>query len=318
MSELAELQAKLQDTHAAIVRIERMLTDNPDLPSLLANMRSLQKRHKNLEADFLAAAYELGVDVCTYRLFPDDQKPTLTGLVSALGDFQSLFSVVYDAIRTGPKKRARISEDIVKESSFGFAYSFPGSIGVVLTLPNEILLLEEIDTALDGTMKSIFGMAKAENPSEILTFAQKLGPAPVRALYRWANDHVKAGLGADIEWRRKETVRAALLIQRPELERLTQAIDVTSDNEYSEFDFTGDLVGADVDNLTFHMKNGETEIKGRFSDAISADHVVTLPKPYRARIRKTTKIYYSTEREEESFFLLGLESVELNEPPGQA
>ena len=53
---LAELQAKILDTNEAIARLARQLTDSPALPSLLANMRSLQKRHKKLESDFLVAA----------------------------------------------------------------------------------------------------------------------------------------------------------------------------------------------------------------------------------------------------------------------
>lgn len=312
-SELAEIQTKIQDTNAAIARLERMMVDSPDLPSLLANMRSLQKRYKKLEADFVAAADELGVDVCSYRLFPDETTPTLTGIVSALGDFQSLFSVVYDARRHGPKKRIRLGDDVVRESSFGFAYTYSGSLGVTLTLPNERLLLQEIDTAIDEAMKAIFAMARLGEPSEILTFARSLGPATVRALYKWADDHVKAGLGADIRWRRGEQVRASLLIQRPELERLKQTIDITSDTEEVEIDLTGELVGADIKSHTFHMTSGDTEYRGRFTDAIGPEHAVTLPKTYRAKVRKTTKIYYSTDKEDVSYFLLSLEPVEPDE-----
>jgi hypothetical protein len=310
MSELAELQAKIQDTHTAIARIERMMVDSPDLPSLLANMRSLQNRYESLKAEFLSTAQALGVDVCTYLLFPDSQKPTVMGFANALGDFQSMFSIIYDAIRNGPKARARLGEAVVKESSFGFAYAFSGSLGVVMTLPDEFLLVQEIDTAFDKVMKSIFGMAKAEKPEQILDFAHKLGPASVRALYRWAEDHAKAGLGAEIEWRRTEQVRSTVLVQRPEFDQLTHTISMTSDAVDDEFEIVGELVGADVTTHTFHIKAPEAEIRGRFADAIGPEHAVTLPKPYRAKIRKTTKIYYSTEREDESFFLLALESVE--------
>jgi len=309
-SELAEIQTKIQDTNVAIARLERMMVDSPDLPSLLANMRSLQKRYKKLQGDFLAAADELGVDVCSYRLFPDETTPTLTGIVSALGGFQSLFSIVYDARRNGPKKIARLSPEVVRESSFGFAYSFSGSLGLVLTLPNERLLFQEVDTAIDEAMKTIFTMSKLAEPSEILAFAQNIGVAPIRALYKWADDHVKAGLGADIQWRRGEQVRASLLVQRPELERLKQTIDVTSDTEEVELDLTGELVGADIKSHTFHMTSGDMEYRGRFTDAIGPEHAVTLPKTYRAKVRKTTKIYYSTEKEDVFYFLLRLEPVE--------
>ena len=137
MSDLHVLQEKIQDTTRAMVRLEHMISQHPDLPSLAANMRSLQKRNESLRAEFLAAADLAWVDVCDYTLFADDMRPTLSGFVSTLDRFQNLFSVVYGAHREGPKDTAHLKAQLVEESTFGFAYTFTGSLGVALTARGE-------------------------------------------------------------------------------------------------------------------------------------------------------------------------------------
>src|SRR5215469_10964227 len=132
-TEILDLQAKLQDTNAAIAELERAVLRDPASMSLAANLRSLQKRHAMLEESFVSLANDLELDVCKYRLFPEAGRPTIAALSHAWADFQNLFSVVYDAIKSGPKTRARVSAETTSETSFGFAYAYSGSVGIVLT-----------------------------------------------------------------------------------------------------------------------------------------------------------------------------------------
>ena len=305
MSELAELQEKLQDTSAALARAERALADQPGLPSVLATLKSLQKRQHDLEEDFLSQAARLQIDVCSYRLFSESGRPSVRWLATALTDFQSLFSLVYDSLKHGPKQRGRLSADAAQETEFGFAYTFPGSVGVVMTLPNDALLLGE--TKLDEAILTIAEMTKLKTSDQLSVYAKKLGLPPIRAIYRWASDLIEADLGADVEWRRRDTVRASLFLQRPELETLKQAIEHTSEKAEEEFDVVGDLVGVDVTGRSFHMKIPDREdIRGSFRDAISSQHTVEVPKRYKAKIRKTTTVYYATEEESVVHFLVRL------------
>jgi hypothetical protein len=310
MSEIEGLTRRIQDTNEAIARLERSMVDRPELPSLLTNMSSLRKLYANLEAEFRQAADSLGVDVCRYRLFVDGEEPTLPGIASALNDFQTMFSLVYAAITDGPKATGHLGAEAAKDTTFGFSYSFSGSTGVVLTLPNQRLLFDEVSTALDKAMAEVFTMAKASTPDHVRDFARRLGAAPVRALYRWANDHVRSRLGAEIAWQRSERVRASVFVQQPELERLRDAIVVTSDKVVTTLVTAGELVGADIPARTFHLKVGNLDMKGRFVDAISEQHSVTLPKPYKATVQVTTQINYSTEREYADYVLLRLEELE--------
>ena len=130
----------------------------------------------------------------------------------------------------------------------------------------------------------------------------------MRALYRWALDHVNSGLGADIDWRRGEDVRAKMFMQPVEFTELRNILDETGEEHIEEITLTGDLVAVSVSARTFQMKfeSGE-DIRGKFEDAISERHTVELPKRYKVRLTKTSRIIYSYEEDDESYFLLSLE-----------
>jgi hypothetical protein len=308
MIELLDLRSKILDTQAMIARLRSMVADHPNEEALLENLQTLRKRQANLEEVFLETASKNELDVCSYR-FPAEERITLGGVAGALSNFQNLFTVVYESLRKGPKKRARIDAETFAETSFGFGYAFAGSVGFVFTLPNERLLIGE--TALDDAIRTVFEMVKAESSEEIATYAKKLGVAPIRAMYKWANEHAEYGLSADIEWRRADKVRASVLVQNQELIRLRTTIDRTSEDVVEELTVPGILVGADVKRRTFHLTvEGGADISGPISEGVDAPDFVTLPRPYTARVRKTTRIYYSTEKEEISYLLTGL-----TEPP---
>lgn len=310
MSRIAEIQHKLLETNVALAELEKAIAVDRGSSALAAMFKSVQKRYRDLETDFEHEVDALGEDVCSYRVFRDGAVPTLKGLSSVLGDFQSLVSTVYDAVKSQvPKMRARISVEIASATEFRFAYTYPGSVGVVLTLPNERRLLGE--SALDESIQAIANMAKVERPSDVLQYAQRFGPATVRALYRWAYDHAESGLGVDIEWRRQQVVRTHLLTQRPEFEKLHHTISITSEETVSEETLVGSLVGADVERQSFHLRleNGD-DIRGRLAVALNKEQTIELPKRYRARLVRTHKISYSTEEELDSYQLTGLEAPE--------
>lgn len=309
MSKLTEVQEKLLETNVAMAELEKAIAKDASSISLQTMMASLNKRYRDLEADFLEEVESLGIDVCGYRVFGEEAHPTLKALSSVLGDFQNLVSVVYDAIKTAaPKERAKLSADVAAETEFRFGYAYPGSVGFVLTIPNQRRLIGE--SHLDESMRVISEMSKLQDSPDVLDYAKRLGPASVRALYKWAYDHATSGLGVDIEWRRREIIRTRLFAQRPELERLHQTISVTSEEREFEMTVYGDLVGADVLRQTFHIKldTGE-EIRGKLSEAITEEKTVELPIRYKACVTKTTKIYYSTEEEEVKYYLHSLEQL---------
>ncbi len=313
MSKLSELQEKLLETNAAMAELDKAIAKDQKSKALAVMAKSLGKRYQKLETEFTDEVDSLGIDVCSYRLFGEEEQPTLKGFSNVLGDFQNLVTIVYDSIKTAvPKIRAKISADIAAETEFRFGYTYPGSLGIVLTIPNERRLLGE--SFLDESLKIIAEMAKLHESPEVLEYAKKLGPASIRALYRWAYDHAESGLGVEIEWRRQRIIHTHMFAQKPDFQRLHQIISATSDEQTCEETVSADLVGIDVAKNTFHLEldTGE-DIKGSLSDimaeTIDEKHPAKLPKRYKAKYRKIRRILYSTDEEKTSYHLLSLEPL---------
>jgi hypothetical protein len=308
MSELLDVQQKLQDTVAMLAELERAVAARPDDPYLALNMKSIQKRRRQLEEQFSALAETSGVDVCNYVLLPQNGDPELAGVTSALSDYQNLVTIFYDVVKNRtPKRRANVSAEVVRESSFQFGYAYAGSIGFVLRMPNERLMLGE--TNLDEAMRLITEVAHAEKPEDVLTHARKLGPAPIRILYKWAEDHVKSAFSAQIEWRRGQAVHSTMLMQKPEFERLLQIISQTTEEETEQITITGVLLGINIKTNRFELQPdvGDDQIKGSLRVTLDLAHPAPVPGRYRATISKTTVIRYSTEEEKPFYELLRLD-----------
>jgi hypothetical protein len=308
MADLLDIQEKLQDTNAAIAMLEReVASSGPSLPSTKLSLDSLQKRQRQLQAEFDAIAADIGVDICSYRMIPDGARASLASVASSLGDFQAMFSLFYDAVQNGPKLTSQIRPEVAVISTLDFGYTFPGSLGIVFTLKNEQNLFER---QFDQTVDAIFRVMRANSTEAILGDARKLGPAPIRLILKWANDQIRFGLSTDIEWKRGGQVHHKLLIQPPELRVLRETIEKTSDETVDEFTIVGELLAADTTRKTFRMTTEQgIEIHGSFKDAIGPDHAVKLPRRHRARIRKTRREAVATGQEQVDYFLLDINEV---------
>ena len=314
MSELLVLQRKLQDSASEIAEMERQLGEDPDSYVLQLGLESVVSHFAQLEAEFHELADKKSVDVCTYRLFRDaNEALSLRGYTSALGEFQNSLSSLYGAIKKGPRKRTRMSPDIEGVTRLNFGYAFSGSVGVVLTMERERLLVNV--GALADTIETFFSLVGAPRRDDIREIGRRLGPGPLRSVFRWANAHVLDGIGADIVWRHGEE-ESRVLLQRDEMRHLRDEIDATSEEKEERITMTGFLVGASIVTKRFDFAPDDMEIvdlhgeiiKGRFEDAISAKHEVRIPNArYRAKMRKFTTVRYSSEEEKTEWILLELE-----------
>ena len=309
MSELLELNHRLQDTSSAITKLELALAKHPDSPVLRLNLESVWKRFDQLQAELDEFADRHSLDVCSYRLFREtDESPSLRGYSGALYEFQAAFSAVFDAIQNGPRRRTRLSPDVAESTRFSFGYAYAGSLGVVLTLERERLLIDI--GPLTDTITTFFNIARAPTRDDIREIGRRLGPAPLRAIFKWADAHADDGNGADISWRHGENTEH-LLLQRAEIIRLRDEIDATSEEERVPFTFTGVLTGASIVSKNFDFKpDGSDPIKGRFVDVINENHKVKLPGArYVANVEKVTKVRYSSEEESTTWHLVDLNEI---------
>src|SRR5258706_520721 len=254
MADLLDILQKLKDTEAALARARGMVAKYPNRTTLQSTITTLQKRHRSLETLFGATTESEYLDVCSYRLIPESgAQYTLWVLTRALGGFQDTVTLIYDAIKTGQRKeRASWGADVSQETALNFGYSYSGSLGFVFTIPNERLLL--VDSTLDMAFRTLFEMAGASSSDELARHAKRLGVAPIRKLYRWASDHVEARLNVNIQWRRREEIRASLLVQQPELIRLCEVIAQTSEETEERQTLPGVLLGGDLTTRAFRFE----------------------------------------------------------------
>ena len=307
MNVLIDLQDKLRTNTEAIGRLESALATTPASVILHANLRSLKKLHSSLEEQFEAARKQIGIDVCRYRILED--RPTARGLANALNGFQDTFSVAFEALKSGPMMRRVIPKDTLAATELRVAYTYPGSFGVVLTVPRERLLFDDWATQADQAIDVVFGIAKAKSSREVASVARQLGPAPIAALYDWAKDNAQSRVGADVEWSpdtSKQTARN-LFLQYPEFEEISHSIEETSDETITVQDYPGSLVGADTKTRRFHFVTDRLEtIRGKFFDAISSGQQATLPERYVATMRVHRRTNFAKGEEEAAYELLKL------------
>lgn len=301
MTYLLELTSQIQELQREIVQIERLARENPGRAHVSLSLQSFQKRMRQLEAEFEAAAANSFLEVCRYRVFDgeqDSRKPKLKAIVEPISIFQQWFSVVYDALKSGqPKKNSRVAQDVSLRTTFGFEYSFAGSVGFVLSLPDDKMI---VSTDIENAIDTVFEMAAIREPNKIHDYAERLGPAPIRLMYDWAKGNSENKTGVEINWIGGEKVRSSILVQLPQFEALRDLIGTVDDKGVEDTTRTGILVGFDMSDKRFHIRFGEKEsVSGKVAETVinelSSTTQVKVPSLYKVRLTKKTTTSYVKE-----------------------
>ncbi len=179
---------------------------------------------------------------------------------------------------------------------------------MALTIRNERNLFG--DSALDDAMGLVFEMARSDAPAQLASFAQRLGPRTVRALYNWTRSHQANGVGVDIQWRRAETLRARLLMQTPEIGKLVAAIEAAGELTSESVTLSILLVGIDAERSTFHARtdNGDG-MTGTIGADLSLSNPAHVPGRYTAHLTRQVYRQYSYEEDVVTWALDSLEPV---------
>ncbi len=250
MSDLLDLQEKLQDTLAALQRARQVMASDPNDLEFSLVVQSLEARQRSLENIFADEAARNGVDICKYRIIRDERSYPASAFADSIKSFQSCLTIFFDALRNGAKRSARSAADIVAQTTLDIGYVYPGSLGVAFTISNEQCLFE---TELDEAIKSIFEVVRVSSADELLEMSRKLGPAPIRKLHEWASTNVKFGMTTDIEWKHEQKIRLESMLQPGEAAHLVSIIEGTRPEEITEHKITGILRGGDLDKKSFHL-----------------------------------------------------------------
>lgn len=305
MGRLADLKIEIQKVSETIRMLESALVRRPDEEGLIVNLSTLRDVRNDLEIKFRGVADLEEVDICVYRVFRAHGRESARGFATSLAIFQKLYSVVYDALKNGPKQRASLSQAVTDLTDFGFAYSSAGSIAATLTLPNEHLLF---DSSLDGAIQMVFELAQMRELDAVAKLVGRLGAAPISVLYDWAESNLEFEMGTEVRWERLDKVRNRLFVDHVAMAKLAELLAAGGEPRTEERQVFGRLEGIDVGARTFKMIVAKDIVTGKLDleSPFNLDHTVEVPAMYHALLRTTSRDVYAKGETEVRHVILSL------------
>jgi hypothetical protein len=306
MANLDVILEGLRAGYARIAQIETVAAQHPSDRFVMASLESIKADVLQMELEWFEQCRIQQVEVCRYRLIAPAQTYTASWFAKSLLEFQELFSQIFDAKKNGVKRRARISGDTFTETAFGFAYSFPGSLGVVLTLQQEPNLFGDKFTDSVAAFNDITSMNDEDDVREAAT---TLGDAVIKKIYDWSSINSKAGFDVDVTWASASGVKTGGLIDRSSLARIVDLIDKTKDVEKRQLRIPGTLVAIDTikKRFRFVVPDGE-DYSGPVSPAFDLTRKWSVNTPYLGVIETVSVTKFSTQETINTFTLVALET----------
>jgi hypothetical protein len=323
MSEIASVVERTRKAFASISQLETALARNPADRALQLNLSAMRKMAAQSQEQLDSFARRAFIDLCKYRLVPegsDNEKGyVLHHIARSFLAYQNLFTQIYDAIKSGKKQRAIFGKEAEEESALEFAYSYSGSLGIVLYSHSERNLLSgKLDPAID----SLYEVVDIDGTKTVREVAERLGNAVVKRVYDWSDVNVRGGFAADVRWNRSDGRQLGAMIAREHMQEIIHVIDATADSKTKEIDAIGILFGGNIGSRSFHFvvpgDNGDV-YRGHLSAHFDSHTEMTLGRWYRAKILETEQFHYATEKVDRDYQLLALErasSLPLDHQPG--
>lgn len=302
MSEIDSAAHRLREIEADIARLEQKIRENPEDQSMLVTLSARKKLAIRLEEAWRNQMAHSMVDVCDYRLILESGDGfSVNGFSTSVGDYQLLFSQIFDALENGPKKRAQIGAENAFLSTLYFGYTYSGSLGIKLLLPSE---RDFFQGRFDTTIETFFELISIRDEYEVRDLAKHLGAAVVKRLHDWASNNFKNGYDVDLIWQRSDRRTLGGRVSRRDLERIENIIGLSSELESQPMEISGFLIGGDLQSRRFHfvVPNGES-FRGNLSEGFPQEIQLSLGKRYKAEMRAFQRVRYALNTEETWFEL---------------
>jgi len=311
MSTLRSVLDRLNDIDATIARLQAESTTESALAYRLT-LQSLENRREMFLKELAKIADQQLIEICDYKFIPENENIySLSAFTDALHNFQDIVTLVFDAIFNGPKLRASLSADVVNKTSFNFGFTYAGSLGVALTVPNARLL--GVDSDLDLTIAAVFDLMKLKSKEEINAAAQKYGRPTIRKLYSWSKTHSDYRISADIKWVRNRETRKSMLAQHQELTEICRMIETNPEETTEPVTVKGTLLSWNTVKRSFIIFVPDAEpISGYLAEGvdITKPRIVRGEKLYEADLLKHTLISYVIDKEDINWELVELRDLE--------
>jgi hypothetical protein len=306
MSDYAYVADRAKKAHASVAKLESLLLREPDNRAVQINLKGMMKRALQASEELERLAAVNRIEVCKYRMVPmTGNGYSLRNVSKALLEYQNLFSQLYDSFKNGPKNRAVLGQEARDESGLEFAYSYAGSLGVVLLTRSE---RDFFSGNLDAPIEAIYQIIEINNIDAVRDIASTRGRAVVKRIYDWSSSLAAGGFAADIQWNRSDGKVLGEMVDRSRLESIAAFIIEAADTKTDDVDIEGILIGANRETKFFQISeiNGET-YKGYFDPQFEVPSELTVGGFYKASIRISDKYYYASDTHQKTNSLLSLD-----------
>lgn len=295
MSDYGYVSDRAKKAFATVARLEGECARSPGNRALSINLASMRRvaEQARLELERLAAYNQ--IEICEYRLVPvEASEYGLAHVSKTLLEYQNLFTQIYDAMKNGKKSRAHFGQEAQQESMLDFAYSYSGSLGVVLLARSE---RDFLGGNLDQPIEALYQILDISDVDNVKDIAHTLGRAVVKRVHDWSKANVDGGFSADIRWKRSDGRLLGQMIDKDKLQNIVEFIDATADEATTTIFIQGMLVGGNVASRTFHITvpDGDT-YTGHIGEDAALPAAMTLGRIYDAEIQVAEKYFYATER----------------------
>jgi hypothetical protein len=296
MSDYVSAANKVREAEAAVARIEQEISNFPEQRSLYTNLAARQKMAQRFRDELAATAILKQVELCDYRLFSEYGDRFFVPFVAASWlEYQNIFTQTFDALTNGPKRKAVVAESIKEETALEFAYSYAGSLGVVMLAPSE---RDFFYGKFDGTIEAIYQLLDLDDTHAVRDISEHLGGAVIKRLYDWSKVNAQGKFDVDLKWQRSDGKMLGRVYRRVDAERIVAVIEDTSEEVHTPLDIGGILIGGDLASRSFHfiVPNGES-YKGKLSADFSGQTDMKLGDRYRAEISQYVKTQFAKNEE---------------------
>lgn len=290
---------------AAVERLNFALESYPNDRKLAVSLLSAQKRAYQSQETLAKYAGHEHIDIVSYRIVRLQNNYPVLAIAESVASFQKAVVGVADALENGPKNRARYSAEIQRLAELEFAYSFPGSTGIVFCIPNERTLLD--GGRFDEISKAISNFLSITDEDEARDASRHLGLAAIGQLYDWVDRNAAWENSVDYIWTRSNKEKSGEFIDRAKFQGLKEVLLSALDPSTEELRVRGKLVGLDVETRRFHfIDDNDHDISGKLDQAFAqANAVVGATARYVATIIET-EVRFATGKIERTYRLAEL------------
>ncbi len=311
MSDYGYVAERARQAFASLARSERALDRNPQSASAQINYASRRKAADQAQAELLSLAEINRIEICDYRLMPRQSHGfALHRVASSYLNYQNLFSQIHDFFQNGRKTNAYISTQAAIESSLEIAYTYSGSLGVVLLAENDPSFFSG---KLDRSVDALFDVVNTRDSSGVKHISHEFGAGVVKRLNDWSSGNVMGGFDLDINWKKSNGNHVGGVLEVEDFRKIVDLVSYTSEESSSPIDAFGMLVGINLKAGSFHISipNGP-DYRGSLGRYFSREASVEVGVTYMAKITETETLHFATGAVDKKFVLESLERNDSN------